>query len=62
MTGIEGALAGLSLGLRTVDGLCQHGEKAKSVIDESTGKDPGRVYYKVRELKENRTILAMPES
>ena len=60
--GIEGALAGLSLGLRTIDGLSKLGEKVKSVNDKSTGKDPGRVYYKVRELKENRTILAMSES
>jgi hypothetical protein len=50
-------LASLSLGLRTVDGLSSLAKKGKEWLEENKEKDVGKVYYKVRELMEQRALL-----
>lgn len=55
---ITDALAGLTLGLKPTESLANLG-KAADAIEESTTSDVGRVYYKVRALMENRTIVGI---
>lgn len=56
---ITAALTGLSLGLKPAESLVNLGKKAADGIEQSTSSDVGRVYYKIRALMENRTILGI---
>lgn len=56
---ITAALTGLSLGLKPAESLANLGKKAVDAIEQSTSSDVRRVYYKVRELMENRAILGI---